>query len=334
MKRSFSSLVGSPAFLWFIGVFVLVTMLIGSDFTPSMASREIRWRNRQDNLRIWFSWGLKPADTVSYAQGARKWDSIQKLIHNQDQLNYDKEGYGGGDRFNPFLLYETRECERCYEHPQVQSNGYESDDMTTRYFIGLAGYRLADMRYYFRDNNTNFIIPSTRESTPSNDSLLKRFRFYDRIAAMRFENMYSVPFRYDYWNEIMLIPVDKKTYSTFGIIYSVFTLMVLVYVFILTFIIPFRIISNIALGKAFHIKTIKLVDFLAYNFLLYPFVVFIYRCIVHLLASKYITPDLKFTGLSELMRSGLIVYIGLLLLALGVALKKGYKLQQEQDLTI
>ena len=132
----------------------------------------------------------------------------------------------------------------------------------------------------------------------------------------------------------ILIPLNYKTFKILNTVYIILGLSLTLYVLVLLLFVPYLIVKNISIGKAFDLKTIKLVDFLAYNFLFYPFIYFILQLLMKGVLRKYITPDVSFTGMTDFLNNGWIIYIGLFLFALGVALKRGYNLQQEQDLTV
>jgi hypothetical protein len=345
MRKYISAFLSFTPFLVFIGLFVFFALVFGDPFGYRKERAGPEWERRNYLLRFYLQ-ALEPGDSALYKNGVKKRDSVQELLSYQDRLNYFKENYFSNvSRHAPYYLYESQECFRCTDITPDNSYLQREAARATYYYIGLKGFKLKLHRHYFRDNNTNYIITesdrygnSTFSDTPPNevndDPLLKKSRFYSYIDKEAMKNIHSVPFRYDYWNQLVLIPVSKKTYSTLTSIEWIIGIIFWIYTLLLLFFVPYRILRNISLGKAFDIATIKRVDFLAYNFLLYPFALFIYRSIIHLFVKNYITRDLQSTALVELLGNGLIIYIGLLLFALGVALKKGYKIQQEQELTV
>jgi Protein of unknown function (DUF2975) len=342
MKKQFISFFSSTPFLVFIGLFVFWTMAFCDPFGTKKTRTDPKWERRNYILGYYLQ-ALKPADTILYKYGVKKRDSIEQLFSYQDELNYfKKDYYASSFRFSIYNLYKPEECFRCNEIGPDDSYVSQNAAKAIYYYIGLKGFELKDNRHYFRDNNTDYIINELYNSSSQEDGhpkekidpLLKRFRFANYLDQEASENIRSVPFRYDYWNQVVLIPLSKKSYSLFFTLLRVIGIASWIYAWLLLFFVPFRILRNVSLGKTFDIGTIKRVDFLAYNFLLYPFIVFIYRSAVHLFVRKYITADLRSTALTELFGSGLLLYIGFLLFVLGVALKKGYKLQQEQELTV
>jgi uncharacterized membrane protein YqaE (UPF0057 family) len=338
MKRSISTFFSSPLVLTLIILFIFIAMMIGDPFRFNEQMPDVRWREREKIVQLHLSI-FKPPDSVSYTRGLQHWDSIINIYRREDYVNYGRtEEYNTRFRvLGLFALFKITGCNKCDVFERLGNYNYEKSDMKDEYYVAIKGFRMAYGRYFLRDRNTNFIIDGSFEETRkggNTDTLLKRLRFYNRLEEMHVGNIYNVPFRYDYRNEMVWIPVSKRTYGVLNTVNIVTGIIIVLYMLVLLINIPYRIIRNIALGKAFDVRTIRLVDFLAYNFLLFPFVVFVYRYIVHLIASNYITSDLRSTALQELFSRGVIMYIGLILFALGVALKKGFKLQREQDLTI
>jgi hypothetical protein len=344
MRKYISAFLSSTPFLVFIGLFTFFTIVFGDPFGNRKKRIDLDWERRNYLLRYYLQTpGL--TDSTLYSDGIKKNDSIQELFSYQDRLNYFKESfYNNVSQPTPYYLYESEECFRCFDVTPDNSYLARQAARAAYYYIGLKGFELKLHRHYFRDNNTNYIISESKglgntvfsdePDEVQGDSSFKKSRFYEFSNKEITKNIHSVSFRYDYWNRLVLIPISKKTYSLLETIETVIGILCWIYTLLLLLFVPYGILRNISKGKAFDIATIKRVDFLAYNFLLYPFALFIYRSIVHLLLRNYISSDLRSTALQELLGNGIILYIGLLLFALGVALKKGYKLQQEQELTV
>lgn len=336
MSRLLSRFFTSAPVMIFLGVFIFLAMLVGDPFHLKDSRTEEKWQERMANIDMYMT-ALRPADTLPHKKWTGYWDSIQNIRRYEDDINYDKrDNYIGYWPLGLFGLHTSTGCTECDVIVQNDNYVYPVNDRKKEYYIVLKGFRLNDHRYFFRDRGTDFVFNSAgkKPSWAKTDTAVDRLRFHDKIDKLFLANSYRVPFRYDYWNEIILIPVSKKAYNTFDVINIITGIIVGIYILVLFINVPYRIIRNIALGRAFDVRTIRLVDFLAYNFLLFPFIVFFYRCLTFLIARNYITSDLKFTAWKELFGSGAILYIGLILFALGVALKKGFKLQREQDLTI
>jgi hypothetical protein len=337
MSTFLSRLFTSPPVMVFIAAFTFIAMLFGDPFGLAESRAEREWKERTKLVDGYLSSAFRPADTVPYKEGAAHWDSIQHIYAYEDKINYAREYHYRGLHFaSAYALYFSTGCTQCDVYEGFGNYKFADSDMHDTYYLAIKGFELKEWRYYLRDRNTDFVFEPFADPAPENraDSNLRRLRFYNSLNEMHIGNFRSVPFRYDYWKKTVLIPVNKKTYNVLSVINVILGIGFGIYFLYILINIPYRIIRNIAVGKAFHEKTIRLVDFLAYNFLLFPFMIFFIRCIGYLVLSKYITSDLRFIAWRELLGSGAILYIGLILFALGVALKKGYKLQAEQDLTI
>ncbi len=194
------------------------------------------------------------------------------------------------------------------------------------YFFALNNYNLDyESKFYLRNGTSNLLYTKY-------DSVVKRK--YDSTKVGHYESK-QIPIRYNTEEKKILIPISKRLYK---MLEWVITILIYVIQFLSTYIflgLPFQILFNISRGRAFQISNIKMFKTMAFVLFAYtvwqmisPYLLhFLFR---HKIPSDFTLDDFKYALLSNL--NMLLLSVGLFVIA--KAFKQGYKLQQEQDLTV
>lgn len=132
----------------------------------------------------------------------------------------------------------------------------------------------------------------------------------------------------------LLVPVSEHKFKILSG-FSWFLLLVIgfagIYVYI---ILPIVVLINISAGNVFTKKNIRKLYILAYTSLGFVLIQLLMPYVIGILFMKKIPGVFVISFYDVFMNQGLMLLVGTILLAIASAFAKGYKLQQDQDLTI
>ncbi len=145
----------------------------------------------------------------------------------------------------------------------------------------------------------------------------------------------QIPIRYNKSGKKVLIPITRQQYHLLEIVFNSFfyaSAFIGLYIFLG---LPIQFIVNISKGNAFTQSNINTFKYMGYAVLFYEILDIITPQVLHFYFRNTIPPDFKLPSI--LNNIGNTIFIGLISLAfltIAKAFQRGYKLQQEQDLTI
>jgi hypothetical protein len=232
--------------------------------------------------------------------------------HNDDSLK--KYGRESGDinwRYNVRLnklIHEKQETGEKFFY--LGLNGYDKD-YQTKFFIQNGIFNLAYVKW---------------------DSVRKRS--FDSTKTGHYEQK-QIRVRYNENDKRILIPVTKNQYKFLNSALDILTL-IWGFIFVYFFIgLPVQILINISKGNAFNVKNIIRLKTMAYIMFAYALLSTLAPFTLHLIFRKIIPDDFQQKSFSRILISNLyLFFIAIVIFIIRKAFNRGYKLQQEQDLTV
>ena len=164
------------------------------------------------------------------------------------------------------------------------------------------------------------------------DSVIKRK--YDSTKTGHYERK-QIPVRYSTDDKRILIPINKKKHDFFksALVVFIFTsIFFLIYIFIG---LPIQILIDISKGKAFTKENIRRFKLMAYVLFFCTFLKVFSPYIMDFIYRKIIPKEFHLEPVSTAIINNIYLFlIALVLFFVGNAFQRGYKLQQDQVLTI
>ena len=195
-----------------------------------------------------------------------------------------------------------------------------------KYFIAISSYVLPT-KDYFAD--TTFVV--------SNRKFYIKYAHIDSIVNNRKEGHYvykEVPLRYIKDSKSLLIPTTKLYYNlVIGLIMVVglITSSGFLYFIIL---LPIKCLLRIARGNPFDVENIAALFSISYSLFAYSAIVIGLPFIFRLMFCKIIPPEFSLVKGEGLSNNWMFILAGIIVFLIAKAFRKGYQLQNEQDLTI
>lgn len=285
-------------------------------------------------------------DTIPYRKYKKEIDSINNcsdlLLQNQLHLN--------GIQFSPIGSSEYLECDTCdYSKGKFYDN--DSIQKIKKYFVNLDNYILridsSDHKMsgfgkiiIYSNFGQSFIkyikvdsIKKQKEIGNSEASTEMFGHWTTKKLNYRVNNTYPNHTANDSKNEFkqILIPVSKTVAGIIEILsfITAFIGLIMCLIVLRNFIV---FLIDIGKGKAFTFKNYRRLFSTAYIILIISFFPIIERLIFDFTFKKYFKNE--FVISIKWSDNLILVSIALFLLLLGKAFKRGYDLQQEQDLTV
>lgn len=187
--------------------------------------------------------------------------------------------------------------------------GDNKSHMELDHFLVFSGYSLEEGVALFYSNGKNYLRKKDGSTTESNVGYLPDLKS-------------------------ILFPISDSTY-TFGIVVMVVLLSIVGFTLLYAWLaLPINVLVNISRGKMFVHSNIRDLFLIAFTLLGYALLQAIMPFITFLILKKSLPDGFYISLQDQLSANWKIGVIGIIVLIIAFAFKKGYKLQQEQDLTI
>lgn len=192
-----------------------------------------------------------------------------------------------------------------------------------KYYFTLQGYKLDENAKFFIEKNKYYLAFVVWDKILDND---KKHGHYERK---------EIAVRYSEQEKKILIPLTPKQYSLVSILLNALSWIYMATYAFFVIGLPLQIILSISNGKAFTRKNIVRLNLITVFLLVVALLLSFLPSIIHIIFSKYI--DLAFSKptvwQTTIQNLSLYIYSAIAFV-LNVAFRKGYKLQQEQELTV
>jgi hypothetical protein len=194
------------------------------------------------------------------------------------------------------------------------------------YYLGLQGYHLHHNSQFFVQNGNYYL------TVVKWDSVIKRQ--YDSTKIGHYERK-VISVRYSTDDKRILIPISKKKYDFFKSALVVFLFLSIFFLIYIFFGLPIQILIDISKSKAFTKENIRRFKLMAYVLFFCTFLKVFSPYILNFFYRKMIPDEFSLEPvISAIVNNIYLFLIALVLFFIGKAFQRGYKLQQEQDLTI
>ncbi len=194
------------------------------------------------------------------------------------------------------------------------------------YFIGVGGYSTDyDTKFFIQNGTYNLAYVVW-------DSVKKRT--YDSTKTGHYERK-QIDVRYSEKDKIVLIPISKKSYNILNTLLNIAFFLLIFYSILVLLILPFLLLVAISRGHAFTAGNIKALKIISFSLFLFTLIKLCAPYIIRFFFRKKIPAEMELTPFTQLVSNNMsLIFSFIAVFLLMKAFKKGYKLQQEQDLTV
>jgi hypothetical protein len=194
-------------------------------------------------------------------------------------------------------------------------------------YLALKGYNLKDddTRFYLQ-NDANYLAVVKWDTTVNNNGAKNEYGHYEAKP---------IKVRYASESKLVLIPISKTTGSILNIVIWAFGFLAAVLTLYFFLGLPILFLINISKGKAFTEANIRILKQISTVSLIIAVLAIATPYIFRLFFWKTIPEELVPEPLMSRITDNLpLLFIMVVTFFISIAFKKGFKLQQEQDLTI
>jgi len=248
-------------------------------------------------------------------------DSISILNQNRVKQNNNKDSIKKIKEELGIIYWRLNVREN-----ELSQEKQKQEEAEQFYYFGLDGYSLDYYTKFFLQNGT-FNLAYVKW-----DSVIKRK--YDSTQVGHYERK-QIPVRYSTEDKRVLIPVSKNQHRFISVALNILSFSWLFF-FVYFFIgLPIQILINISKGDAFNKKNIKRFKIMVYVLFAYALISTLAPYILKFFFRKMIPSDFQLqTFLHGFFNNLYLFLIAIVIFVIAKAFQKGYRLQQEQDLTI
>lgn len=192
-----------------------------------------------------------------------------------------------------------------------------------KYYFTLQGYKLDNDSKFFMENGKYYLAFVVWDKMQDND---KKYGHYERK---------EIAVRYSEQEKKILIPLTLKQHSLVSILLNALSWLYMATYAFFVIGLPLQIILSISNGKAFTSKNIIRLNLITVFLLVMALLLSFLPSIIHIIFSKYIDSNFSTPTIWRTIFQNLSLYIySAIAFVLNIAFRKGYKLQEEQELTV
>jgi hypothetical protein len=281
---------------------------------------------------------LNETDYVSFTAppGYFQYKRIEDSLENiKNQITEKNRFWISGSAISNTGLYSTDLYDSVYYRTPF-SNQDEKRKTGKAYFFGLAGFTLNVSHKVFRKDGMTYL---KRQVIDKIDSTSKGIQRKGHIEYLKLPFSVSELPENQSYNEAdpkrtIYFPISKKQYTTLLYLLGAPGILFLLWYAFVVFILPIRILEYIATGNAFSKKMIRSLYIISFTFIGTVLFNTLLPYIIRAAISVEIPKEFKLSWFISLKEQWVLLIISLFVFALARAFRKGYNLQQEQELTI
>lgn len=209
---------------------------------------------------------------------------------------------------------------------KIDNHFLKGSDTNNLYFLALKEFELEDnVRFFVANNQYNLLYVAWDTVNKNGESLIRNGKY----------KSIKIPVRYSVKEKEIYIPISKSQFYVGNIIIPIVMFILLTLSLFVVIGYPVQFLVRISKGNAFSEKNINGLRMITILISLYIVFSILFPFLIRLLFSKYIHPFFKPINVYQLFSDKLIVlFVLAIVFAIYQAFKKGYKLQQEQELTV
>jgi hypothetical protein len=244
-------------------------------------------------------------------------DSINRIR----DWNKNRLSGNGNSVSTPFFgVRHIYECDSCNS---IDEKKFKSE-YKNKYFIQLNGFTLKADADFFINKDKYFV----------------NHIVWDRIDSGHPSEQKKTSLRYspgglDFTTDsALLIPISKKSYLILEKVVWVLSIILILFLLYTLYALPAKVLVSVASGDPFTKKNIKRLNITGWVLLISAILPPLLLITIEWIIKDRIPNEIHFPFLLSILDHRLILIAGLVVLLIANAFKRGYNLQQEQDLTI
>lgn len=209
---------------------------------------------------------------------------------------------------------------------KTEFNENKQEEPTIGHSISLRNYTLEENGKFFVQNGAYYLAVVVWDSIKTGSISNNMNGHYMRK---------QIPIMYSENEKKIYIPVSKAAYTFTNVLLNVWGFFLLVFSILIILIIPIFILISISRGNAFTSRNIFGLKILSYSFLFITVLKISEPFILHSIFKSRIPSELQRMSFRQILNdSSTFIIISIIVFVILKAFQKGYKLQQEQDLTV
>lgn len=298
----------------FINIFVVFTAMAGSDKVSVHAS--VSSTSYNDTLN--------PIDeNISTSLPYEKYKRLKDSI---DYVRVFKNGTLGNAVFSPFGGATTMKFAMDKDIDHKSRFDQFSIEAPDSYFYIMKGWKIRTNEHSFFGDNTYYVkngVPYFRKY------ILKSIKGKHSNLEMKEDRLNYFCYKTD---KTILIPISKNTH-TLAKLASIFIMFIFVIVYLVCVLMAFRILLNISKGKVFIEENIKMLRQASFITILAPLLCILINLSQRLIFYYYFDDNIVMDV--EVFKSYInLLFCGLAVSVLYSVFKRGFNIQQENDLVV
>ena len=255
----------------------------------------------------------------------RYWKLKDSLDRIRDWKISRLRGYGESISTVFIGVNKIYECDSCNSF-DIRKFGAE---YKTKYFIRLNGYTLEDDAIFFIRKDKYYIRYTVLDRIQENGNKVGHFETKEtQVRYTTGSGAGLIP------DGALLIPVSKQTYRFLNIVVWVLTAIFLIFFFFTLFALPAKTLFSIATGAPFTKQNIKRLLITGWTLICIPVLPPLTSLLVKWILGDKIPSEIYYPFFQSILDNRTFLIAGLIVLLIANAFKRGYKLQQEQELTV
>jgi hypothetical protein len=253
-------------------------------------------------------------DSIPFAMYKSKVDSLIALdVCNRFRLTNTGDGL-----FGPFAGYTTiAEPNRCWDDLLT------GDEGTRKYYLALTGYRLNEWTRFNIRGDKYFL---EKEIVDAGDKSSAQIKLVQHESPVRF-----VASRDNLNKGMVLIPVSQKQFKLVRVMTYCIIALLLIVAIIVTIILPLRILFSIAKGQAFTKRNTMLLNIIGWGFIGFAVVPNLLALLFSVIFGDGIPAGIYLPVRETVLYNSGLLIVGLIILLIASAFRRGYLVQEENE---
>lgn len=205
----------------------------------------------------------------------------------------------------------------------------ENESGLPRYFFDIHGYRLkesVEVKPAGQQTLVRFPVWKGFDTTVSN--IVRKGSFEEKTVPVKYFQEEGL------FKDYVSLPINRTSYQIFNFLMVVIMVLCIAGFVYFLLALPFRILVMISRGHSFHPDTFRSLYRVGWFLIVISLLNSLSPIIFHILFNKQIPGEFEFSYYAALAESFPMIVVGLIIVLFADAFKQGYKLQQEQELTV
>jgi hypothetical protein len=264
---------------------------------------------------------FRPDETLPYY----KYKAIEDSINDQHVRNRSRlRDQGSSNMIGSVGITTITECDTC----RSGNHFTESQQGKHKYYFILQGYKVKTPAYFSIENGENYLEYPVRSTDPQEPGWVFDYKKINIRYAHDPDDESSEA------RGMILIPISGRTHSFLRVVFGILSVIMVIVLFVVFATMGLRTLYNITTGEVFNRQNIRGLTIIGWLLLgvalLPPILAVLFKWIF----SRIIPPPFYYPFWESIQNNKPALLAGIIILLLAKAFKKGYRLQNEQDLTI